>query len=294
MFSLYIYPFQSQRIKNKVFMKACRPFFCRVFGRKTQGTAKENVIQWMFNSDEPFTHDNTFLMHSPFSFGTAPPCGYASQDVARSISLQYQKHVYAYALFSGDAIFERARTRCIVDDNIDPSRFFVHPLVLARHPERIPSFFGAERSPFLIEILTDLIRAHDEEAPLVHKCRLLGMDQAKWVSFLRGLCLCVAQRLPVVSQAVFVIEDCIIGSCGSDFLPLAGDYNARGVAVAEAIMEAAVEFGSIPLADLSLCLYRQFLTETPIDVMKRLSICTTRSERRSLEWGLRGTTKRIS
>ncbi|CBH18226.1 hypothetical protein, conserved [Trypanosoma brucei gambiense DAL972] len=277
-----------QQSKVKYLMKVCRPF-CQF----TQKCSRRSWVERTFGAERKeassASEDNDlWSMHLPFSSGTAPPCGYSTTEAVRLISLPYHPHVYAYCLFESRLIFERAVLHGAIAPNVKPSQFFVHPISVIRHPEKFKLFFGEERSDVLLRLLVDLLGEYDgDDRSVVQKCRAKGVSNENWVPFLRGLGLCLAMGDIASSQATFVMEDCITGGGADCGLSLPGSYEKRGSVAAELLMEASVELGSLTLANLSLSLYRQFLPEVPLTASKKVTICTTRCERRFLEWNQR-------
>ncbi|RNF00844.1 uncharacterized protein Tco025E_08724 [Trypanosoma conorhini] len=247
---------------------------CRAKGNRQEGEVYSEV-------------DEAALRH-PFSSSPVLSRLMTTEEALRRISSVYRPDTYAYGLFSARVLLHEARDRGLLDPGIDAGRFFVHPVTLIRHPEMFSQFFGADRSPFFSEMLQQLLAAHDAaDSPVVRMCALQGVDTAGWVPFLRGLCLCVIVGDPILSEAGFVIEDLLLGGIPHDSLSIPGEYSERGVSVADMLLEAATELGSLRLSELSLSVYRQFIAETPYAVSKRLAVCVTQSERRHLDWNLR-------
>ncbi|KEG08549.1 hypothetical protein DQ04_06931010 [Trypanosoma grayi] len=242
-------------------------------------------------AEEGNSDDAAVTLHTPFADVSRLHVG-APEEAVRRISLFYRPEVHAYGLLSAAVILDEAYRRGILERRVDPAKFLVHPMALIRNPSMFSQFFGADRAPLFSDLLCDLLAQHDAaQSPLVLACRSQSVNAGRWIPFLRGLSLCVAASDPVASQATTVIEDLLLGGGGGggthNSLAVPGDYHDRGVSVADMLMEAAVEFGLISLSLLSLSVYRQFLPETPYAVSKRFALCTTRSERRQLDWNVR-------
>lgn len=274
-------------------MRRCCLFFCRS-ARKDgcSGWFNDMVRREEVRLQDTFFECDAVALRPPFSSSATVllPRISTTEAAVRRISSFYRPDIYSYSFFSGAVLFSEALRLGLVDTRVDATKFFVHPAAVIRRPEMFLHFFGTDRSRVFSELLERLLAAHDvERSPVVRMCLSQGVDAAKWVPFLRGLCLCVTAGDPIVSEVTFVLEDILLGGVASDVLSVSGDYNSRGVAVADMLMEAAVEFGVVSVSELSLSVYRQFVLsqQTPYAVGKRLAVCITQSERRWLDWNLR-------
>ncbi|EAN94716.1 hypothetical protein, conserved [Trypanosoma cruzi] len=271
-------------------MQACRQFLRHRIkrGGHTAWVCEVSLAEMSKQGEGIFSEGDTTALRPPFSSAPVARRLTTTEEAVRRISLFYSPHTYAYGLLSALVLFDEAKRRGLLDPKVDAGKFFVHPMALVRHPEMFSQFFGPERSQFFSAMLQQLLAVHDAEySSVVRVCRSQGVDATRWIPFLRGLCLCVIAGDPILSEASFVIEDLILNGVLHDGLSVPGDYNDRGVSVADMLMEAAVELGSARLSELSLSVYRQFLPETPYAVSKRLALCITRGERRHLDWNLR-------
>ncbi|ESL11869.1 hypothetical protein TRSC58_00372 [Trypanosoma rangeli SC58] len=241
-----------------------------------------------WHEGDSFSEVDTTALRFPFSTSSVSSRLMPTEEALRRISSFYRPDTYAYGLLSGHVLLHEARDRGFLEPNVDASGFFVHPATLIRHPEMFSQFFGVERSPFFSGMLQQLLVTHDaEKSPVMRECRLQGVDPAAWVPFLRGLCLCVIVGDPILSEVGFVIEDLLLGGALHNSLSVPGEYSERGISIAAMLLEAAAELGSVRLSELSLYVYRQFLTETSYAVSKRLVVCITQTERRQLDWNVR-------
>ncbi|KAH9600584.1 hypothetical protein LSM04_002262 [Trypanosoma melophagium] len=257
-------------------------------------TVRSDKYAWLDSSNQTremqadaISNSDTLILRAPFFFTDQQRISTTEESLHR-ISMFYRPDIYAYSIFGARTILAEAHKRGILDPTVNPGRFFVHPVALIRNLSMFSQFFGINRSPPFSELLSELLAAHDaHHSVLVRVCHSNGVDTAKWIPFLRGLCLCIAAGDPLISEVTYVVEDLLLGSVAHNVLTIPGEYHERGIFLAEVLLEAGVEFGSMSVIQLSLGIHQQFFTETPYAVSKRVAICFTKSERRFLDWNLR-------
>lgn len=254
-------------------------------------------------SDEPTFHqygghrsvltgdtDDSWTGHSSAASNPAG-ASLSVQEQFDYLCRQYNPALYSYGLFDCmDIVYHATLAGLVPDTAVKTSiaSWFLHPAIAWKHPGALIRAVGEERWQCLQQVLRRLLSEHDETIAPVTRFTSTApvLDAAQWTTFLRSI-VSVGLLTPESAMMIpFVVEAAVAGELrGRGQIQASAADRAHWVA--KGLLEAAVEYGSNSMLDLSLELHRKHRLPTDYATMRRVEQCIQKAGRRSLDWNLR-------